>query len=531
MQRRFLISTCILTILGSASAFSWFPVGRVMEQATIPGARAYAQLVANSNSMPARQANQLNQIKVGTNVQVSKARENQPHQEVILAADPTNPRHLLAASMLQYPPSRTNKCIAYESRDGGGTWRIALEPAHSIPSIGYMSDPTVAFGPEGEAYFGQNAIPSDSKIDDGTDIVYRQLPQHSWSSPTTIAAGMQMDRPYLVVDQTRGKFRGRLYCGNVNLIDALPGTGGTMFALGFYTSVNRGATFSLPTLKCFQIASNQVDAIDGNSVVLSDGTVVLPYSIQARAQIPNDDKVNVDNTSLIVIRSLDGGKTIERIPPRTDTPKPGEKHVVPRQYITSFHRTRSSVHLYNIGLPCLAVDSSALASKDHLYIVWTTDREDGFHAMFSSSQDKGFTWSAPIQIDDAPRTGGTGSRVNAFMPEIAVNSSGVIGVSWYDTRGLTGDQVGWNLRFTASLNGGKTWLPSQRVSESSTRFPSDKERSIPHQEGFVSDLPFLVGDTAGLATDTNGVFHALWIDNRTGLRQVWTAAVTVSANP
>jgi hypothetical protein len=35
------------------------------------------------------------------------------------------------------------------------------------------------------------------------------------------------------------------------------------------------------------------------------------------------------------------------------------------------------------------------------------------------------------------------------------------------------------------------------------------------------------GDTAGLVADADGVFHALWIDNRTGVHQVWTATIAV----
>jgi hypothetical protein len=35
------------------------------------------------------------------------------------------------------------------------------------------------------------------------------------------------------------------------------------------------------------------------------------------------------------------------------------------------------------------------------------------------------------------------------------------------------------------------------------------------------------GDTVGLAADAKGVSHPMWIDNRTGTHQVWTASVTV----
>jgi hypothetical protein len=38
---------------------------------------------------------------------------------------------------------------------------------------------------------------------------------------------------------------------------------------------------------------------------------------------------------------------------------------------------------------------------------------------------------------------------------------------------------------------------------------------------------FSGGDTAGLEADAPGVFHPLWVDNRTGVVQVWTAPVRV----
>jgi hypothetical protein len=38
---------------------------------------------------------------------------------------------------------------------------------------------------------------------------------------------------------------------------------------------------------------------------------------------------------------------------------------------------------------------------------------------------------------------------------------------------------------------------------------------------------FNSGDTAGLAADAGGTFHPVWIDNRTGTHQVWTASVGV----
>jgi hypothetical protein len=36
-----------------------------------------------------------------------------------------------------------------------------------------------------------------------------------------------------------------------------------------------------------------------------------------------------------------------------------------------------------------------------------------------------------------------------------------------------------------------------------------------------------LGDTARLAADSAGAFHPLWIDNRTGVKQVFTASVDI----
>jgi hypothetical protein len=43
----------------------------------------------------------------------------------------------------------------------------------------------------------------------------------------------------------------------------------------------------------------------------------------------------------------------------------------------------------------------------------------------------------------------------------------------------------------------------------------------------VEPRQFSAGDYAGLAADVNGTFHAFWIDNRTGISQIWTAPIVV----
>jgi len=107
-----------------------------------------------------------------------------------------------------------------------------------------------------------------------------------------------------------------------------------------------------------------------------------------------------------------------------------------------------------------------------------------------------------------------GDRPNNFMPMIAVNRKGIVGISWYDRRDNP-DNLGYCPRFRASLDGGRTWLPSIRVSTSANLVNDEKETR------------FNSGDTTGLTADASGIFHPLWIDNRSGVHQMWTTTVTV----
>ena len=78
----------------------------------------------NTHSQPDRVRSTM---RVGPNIQVSKDRADVPHTEVILTADPADPKRLLAGLMLRYEGSE-DQCIGYLSTDGGVSWKPVLEP-------------------------------------------------------------------------------------------------------------------------------------------------------------------------------------------------------------------------------------------------------------------------------------------------------------------------------------------------------------------------------------------------------------------
>lgn len=166
-----------------------------------------------------------------------------------------------------------------------------------------------------------------------------------------------------------------------------------------------------------------------------------------------------------------------------------------------------------LSMPSLAVDASGGPHEGRLYVAWPDARfRRHTSILLAYSDDGGKNWSKPQVVNGRADRGAVNQEPNDFMPKVAVNRDGVVGVSWYD-RSDSKDNLSYNVRFAASVDGGHTWLPSVRVSNS------------PYVPG--SDTHYNGGDTAGLAADAAGVFHLTWIANPSGAPAMWTAAVRV----
>ena len=181
-------------------------------------------------------------------------------------------------------------------------------------------------------------------------------------------------------------------------------------------------------------------------------------------------------------------------------------------------------HCLLSSLPALASDASGGRYNDRVYVTWSQWDKVGRRVMLSRSDDKGAHWSEPAPLSEQPAEG---ALYHAFLPAVAVNKAGVVAVTWCDTRER--DRIGkpaWDVRMRISADGGQTWQSSIRVTSETSVFSGED----PENEHVRIRRPLWLGDTAGLCADASGVFHPLWIDNRTGERQVWTAAVRVTTN-
>lgn len=343
-------------------------------------------------------------LDVGPNIHVSKARASLIHVEAIVAADPSDPKRLLAGSIAYGTEPFGVEMAAFRSFDGGTTWEPSLQKR--TPTVGEESgtsrrsvtlpDPAIAYGPVGSVYYAY-LYASRSPMSSGRIEVVRSLDGgKSWKPATSIQGGPP-DRPFLAVDRTSGKFHGRIYC-----TCSSPEATGRKQGIGISTSSDAGRSFS-PLL--VSVDKDGHCNPPGQSAVLSDGTLVVPYvfSKAAGKKLINEIRVR---------RSTNGGESLLDAQPVA---------------MVAFHMPLGK---WYFAIPVLAVDHDSQEFKDRLYLVWSHKEVADQQVYFTFSRDKGATWSKPVVLSEQS----DGKSYDSALPAVAVNRNGVVAVSWYDAR-------------------------------------------------------------------------------------------------
>lgn len=443
-------------------------------------------------------------IMVGPNILVSRDGDF-PHVELMVAANPTNPKNLLGTAITYSRPEGGTMNKTYASTDGGYTWTDATVPEQV--EIG-GADPQVAFGPRGTAYFVSLAHSR------GLDFYRSEDGGKSWQKPINLGRGY--DHEQIVVDQTTGKYAGRVYITSETLKIPPENKNDRKSTLKLLRSDDDGRTFLAPV----DVASRQGKGLAAeNPLVLSDGTLFIPMM-----EYPNPavDLITPTRTFYFA-SSSDGGVSFSPMTKIQDQYFGGYAELRKRQLSDQFDWDVDAVY---------AVDAHSEKYRDRLFIAWNDRRTGSNRILFSYSSDRGKSWSNPRMISpEVP------PEFAQYQPMIAVNKEGSIGIMWFDTRGTNREQ--YNLYFTASVNGGESFLPARRVSsESSTPNGPGNLRPTPlatsSTEKSVSSQ-FLTGfsrfrhggDYMGMTVDKRGFFHPFWADSRSGTFQVWTSRLSV----
>lgn len=459
-------------------------------------------------------------IVVGTNVHVSHPFGDINHHEVVLAAHPTQ-SVLLACSMLGDRRDRAVNSVAYRSADGGQTWSLAATSQEH-----FADDPTCAYSLDGTAYFvtktntGVDMVPGASSDTDSLHIRRSSDGGTTWDP--VIHSVHANDRPFVAVDTTRGPRRGTLYAAYDDHIHGESGRHGNddfRHLLVLAASRDRGTTFPIQAQRALldQRGDTGSASLACGAVVLSTGAVfVLQHHLLLGANNAGTGKLRELGGWLQLFASRDGGHTLQLVS------KVGN--------VSSGYNEPASRGV----TATIAADPGSPRFRDRLYVAWTDFTTQRGIIRLRVSSDEGRTWSTPVAIGEDRDGAAPNDSPDNYMPTLAVNRDGVVGITWHDRRARPGNSA-YDVRFAASLDGGATWLPSVAVSTA----PNDQrqqrkgkpadERASAGSAWRPAEGSFLVtgGDTAGLAADADGRFHALWIDNRSGVQQVWTALITI----
>jgi hypothetical protein len=308
------------------------------------------------------------------------------------------------------------------------------------------------------------------------------------------------DHPQLAVDHTVGRFGGRAYIGVLY--------GYPVYRVGIFRSDDDGRTWIGPAEAAN--GGGEIGINVANLLVLSDGTLFVPYV--DFEFLPERRSEEPEGTFWFVI-SDDGGITFS----------------APEAIATQKGRTEGRYS----GFPQFAVDNRSDAFRDRVYAAWTDFRFGNPRILVVYSSDRGKTWSEPTPLTPEVPPGSY-----QFQPAIAVNDSGVVGITWFDTRGQANADT-YHEYFTASLDGGQSWLepvqvstqPSYRYAPGNVVFTPSAWRTSPDSMriSFLSPASRWGngGDYMGLAADARGVFFPLWTDSRSGSFQMMTAEVAV----
>ena len=387
----------------------------------------------------------------------------EPH----IAIDPTDPRHLLVGAQEgRRADGGAQASGYYASTDAGKTWTTGLIPGLTAASGGpyeRASDPVVAFGPDGTAYFASLTVGPDAIV------VSRDAPGEptEWSPPVEVTRATEQgfpDKEWLAVDTgVDSPHVGTLY---VTWTD-FAATGRTTIRLS--RSTDGGSTWIEPLG-----ISGGDEAVQGSvPVVGPDGTVTVVYFDTFEFRIR-------------AATSTDGGITF------------GDPETVAPVKLTRLP-----------GLRTGTIIPSAFADRStgRLHVVWQDAHRDTSDIFYVSSRRGGTTWTEPTRVNRSKR--------GSVQFTAAVTAVGrAVHVLYYDSRDPRGRDDLYNVHYSQSRDGGRSWLRSVRVTPRS--FDMDFAANSQGGRGkFLADYIGIVATAArayGVWVDTrrhqNDVFHS-----------------------
>lgn len=410
-------------------------------------------------------------ITIGENFRIYPG--NITQTETFITRHPSNPGILFAsANTINLSSGFISEGI-YVTTDGGSTW-FGSDTCKSALINLHNGDPGIAIDKDGRFLLIRLGIIAGLFSHHSTDNGL------TWSAQKTVATNDQ-DRATLVSDgNPASSFYGRSYAVWVRFSPPYP---------AFFSYTDDGAqNWSIPA----QI-NNPIQRCQGGEVALGpNGSVNVCWAAVISGSPFTEDFVGFSS-------STNGGAAWNVT-----------ENVFDMNGIAGTMPEKANIRVN--GLPRIDVDKTGGPRNGWIYIV-TTERDlapagSDPDIILHRSTDSGQSWSPGIRVNrDAPDNG----KIQYF-PAIHVDENGGVNIIYYDDRATTSDSAGVFL--SRSTDGGNTW-DDYEISDHNFK---------PQPIGGLGQG--YQGDNIGL-TSANNTLWPVWMDNSSGIYQIWTCPVEI----
>jgi hypothetical protein len=429
-------------------------------------------------------------LKVGRIRRVGQ--EGAKYFEPWIAANPRDGSNLVVVGSRYLGETATRSTqrmepSAWFTLDGGVTWSAgALAGTNRLRAgLAFFADAYATYAPDGTAFCVFAGSPDGNSF--GLWIYRSDDGGRRWSGPTMVT-GRLLDYPRLAADMEGGKprvFVAVAVYGNDPIFGESKRSG--HHGVAVLRSDDGARTFSVVN---FLAPTTLLQDAINSPLVLPDGRLLVGFADYSAHPSEKGPRGHVTRNRIYAAQSRDGGTTFSTPVPICDV------------------RVQD-------GFVVLAADRSDSPRRGRIYAVRhsRTSRPPGLEVQTS---EDGAVWTPPASVPNLR----AGPIPHAAA---AVSSRGVLGLAWIqgppgevvriDDPAWTAREHAWDLYFTASVDGGATFVaPGPALITSSRTDP--KLTSRPYGTDYIA-----------LAAPPDGSFHAVWVDTLDGRCEINTAKI------